>query len=128
MFKNNTNYIPNFFSAYSHAEFMRQVNADEPSSFEKLAQKLEANFFESDDHQGDSFPFHTSNSILTDRLAKDAKIQEVFQTVGGHQKKNWAKSTVLNRDFYTSELRQQQRNDQNQYGWNHETSTNYYDL
>lgn len=76
---------------------MRKVEAEEPSSFEKISHKLGGDFFEQSSE--DIFMSQTSNSILADRMAQDAKIQEIFQAAGEHQKKNWAKPSLLSRDM-----------------------------
>ena len=51
------------------------------------------------------------------RYAKDAKIQEVFQTVGDRQKRNWAKGAVLSRDSITPQIQAYQQQQKKQQAW-----------
>ena len=52
--------------------------------------------------------------LIIIRYAKDAKIQEVFQTVGDRQKRNWAKGAVLSRDSITPQIQAYQQQQKKQ--------------
>ena len=73
---------------------MGKIKQDAPSSFEKIECKL-GSFFEKEDS---IYELVSSPVVLSDKMEKDAQVQEIFRMAGHHERKNWAKLGATNRD------------------------------
>uniref|UniRef100_A0A7M5UV29 Protein kinase domain-containing protein n=1 Tax=Clytia hemisphaerica TaxID=252671 RepID=A0A7M5UV29_9CNID len=74
-------------------DFLGKMKNDAPSSFEKIENKL-GSFFEKEDSV---YELVSNPVVMSDKMEKDAQVQEIFQMAGNHERKNWAKLETTNR-------------------------------